>query len=175
MSKLSKVITTPPLISAPPPIKGLISDLSSDTKTHYAISKKPAKIANALQNQPSNTGFMTVLPTFALMYRHTNVASVQYHSAQLKHVPDMATMRGQVERTEQLLTKAWKENILLVEELRLKSEQLKVIAYDDEQAQTLQQNRCLQEQLDLAKTKYDVVHSKLDKSVVIYNQERAIW
>ena len=37
--------------------------------------------------------------------------------------------------------------------------------YDDERAQTLQQNRCLQEQLDLAKTKYDVVQSKLDKSV----------
>ena len=37
--------------------------------------------------------------------------------------------------------------------------------YDDERAQTLQQNHCLQEQLDLAKTKYDVVHCKLDKSV----------
>ena len=43
-------------------------------------------------------------------------------------------MGGQVERTEQLLTKAGNENILLVEELHLKSEQLKVIAntYDDE-------------------------------------------
>ena len=84
---------------------------------------------------------MTVLPTFALMYRHKNVASVQYHSAQLKHVPDMTNMRGQVERTEQLLTKAGNENILLVEELCLKSEQLKVIAntYDDERAQTPQQ------------------------------------
>ena len=76
----------------------------------------------------------------------------------------MANMRGQVEKTEKLLTKAGNENILLVEELRLKSDQLKVIAntYDDERAQTLQQNRCLQEQLDLAQTKYDVVHSKLD-------------
>ena len=37
--------------------------------------------------------------------------------------------------------------------------------YDDERAQTLQQNRCLQEELDLAKTKYDVVHSKQNKSV----------
>jgi enterochelin esterase-like enzyme len=89
----------------------------------------------------------------------------------------MANMRAQVERTEQLLRKAGNENILLAEELRLKSEQLKVIenTYDDERAQTLQQNRCLQEQLDLAKTKYDVVHFKLDKSVrVIYKQESSI-
>lgn len=77
---------------------------------------------------------------------------------------DMADMKGQVERTEQLFTKAGNENILLAEELRLKFEQLKVMAntYDDEQAETLQQNRCLQEQLDLSKTKYDLVHSKLD-------------
>ena len=49
----------------------------------------------------------------------------------------------------------------------MKSEQLQIIAntYDDERAQTLQQNCCLQEQLDLAKTKYEVVHSKLDTSV----------
>jgi hypothetical protein len=65
------------------------------------------------------------------------------------------------------LTRAENENILLADELHLKSEQWKVIAnaYDDEQAQTLQHNRFLQEQLDLAKTKYDVVHSKLDSSV----------
>ena len=77
-----------------------------------------------------------------------------------------------MERTEQLLTKAGNENVLLVQELRLKSEQLKVIAntYDDERAQTLQQNRCLQEQLDLAKTKYDVIQSKLDKSELSTNR-----
>ena len=73
------------------------------------------------------------------------------------------------------MMKAGKVNILLAEELRLKSEQLKVIAntYDDERAQTLQQNRCLQEQLDLAKTKYDEVHSKLDKSVELSTNRRA--
>ena len=76
------------------------------------LAKKNAEIANAFQNQPSNTGSVTVLPTFALMYRQKNVASVQYHSTQLKHVPDMANMRGQVERTEQLLTKAGNENVL---------------------------------------------------------------
>jgi hypothetical protein len=124
MCKLSKEVVT-----TPPPIKGLISDLSSDTNPNYAISEKTAEIANALQNQPSNTGFVTVLPTIALMYHHKNVSSVQYHSAQLKHVPDMANTRGQVERTEQLLTKGGNENILLVEELRLKSEQLKVTPY----------------------------------------------
>jgi hypothetical protein len=50
------------------------------------------------------------------------------------------------------LTRAENENILLADELHLKSEQWKVIAnaYDDEQAQTLQHNRFLQEQLDLA-------------------------
>jgi hypothetical protein len=49
-------------------------------------------------------------------------------------------------------------------ELRLKT-------YDDEQAHALQQNCLLQEQnhmlqkqLDLANTKYDDVHAKLDKS-----------
>ena len=103
-----------------------------------------------------------VLSTLALMYRHQILGAVQYRSAQQKHVQDMADMKGQVERTEQLLTKVRNENILLAEELRLKSEQLKVIAntYDDERAQTLQQNCLLQEQLDLAKTKYDVVHFK---------------
>ena len=112
------MVTTPPLISEPPPIKGLISDLSSDTNPNYAISEKTAEIANAPKStikpsskstiKPSSksTGFVTVLSTFALMYRHKHVASVQYHSAQLKHVPDMANMKGQVERTEQLLTKA---------------------------------------------------------------------
>ena len=57
----------------------------------------------------------------------------------------------------------------------MKSEQLKVIAntYDDERAQTLQQNRCLQEELDLAKTKYEVVHSKLDKSVELSTNRSA--
>ena len=62
---------------------------------------------------------------------------------------------------------AEKENILLGKELRLKIEQLKVIAvnsYDVDQAQNLQQNGYLQEQLDLAKTKYDEVHAKLDIS-----------
>jgi hypothetical protein len=76
MCKLSKeVVTTPPLISEAPPIKGLISDLSRDNNPNYAISEKTNALANALQNQPSNTGFVTVLPTFALMYRHKNVAS----------------------------------------------------------------------------------------------------
>ena len=70
------------------------------------------------------------------------------------------------------MTKEEKGKILIAMELRLKTEQLNVIAfYDDERAQTIQQNRFwqeqnrfLQEQLDLAKTKYDHVHTKLDKS-----------
>ena len=71
------------------------------------------------------------------------------------------------------MMKAGKVNILLAEELRLKTEPLNVTAktYDDEQEQTFQQNRLLQEQncmvqeqLNLAKTKYDDVHAKLDKS-----------
>ena len=57
----------------------------------------------------------------------------------------------------------------------MKSEQLKVIAntFDDERAQTLQQNRRLQEQLDLAQNKYDVVHSKLDTSVELSTNRSA--
>jgi hypothetical protein len=71
------------------------------------------------------------------------------------------------------MTNAEKGKILLAMELRLKTEQLSVIAktYDDEQAQALQQNRLLQEQnhmlqeqINLAKTKYDDVHTKLDTS-----------
>lgn len=78
----------------------------------------------------------------------------------------MVDLKAQLKRTGKLLTKADEENILLTDELHLKTEQFKVIAkaYDDEQVQTLQQNRLQQEQLDLAKTKYDEVHAKLDKS-----------
>lgn len=75
-------------------------------------------------------------------------------------------MKGQVVRTDQLMTTAENENILPAEELHLKTEQLQVIAntYDDEQAQTLQQNRFLQKQFDFTKTKYNVVHAKQYKS-----------
>jgi hypothetical protein len=75
----------------------------------------------------------------------------------------MADMKGLVERTGKRMTKAVEENILLAEKMRLK--QLKVIAktYEDERAETLQVNRLLQEQLNLAKTKCDEVHTKLDK------------
>ena len=92
------------------------------------------------------------------MYCHQRLASVQYRSAQLKHVQDMTDMKGQVERTKQLLTKAGNEKILLAEELHLKFEQLKVMAntYEGEWTQTLQRNHCLQKQLNLTKTKYDV-------------------
>ena len=110
-----------------------------------------------------SSGLVKVLSSLALMYRHQRLASVQYHSAKLKREQKLV-MKGQVERTGQLMTKAEKENILLAEELHLKMEELKVIpkTYHEERAQTLQLNRFLQEQLNLAKTKYDEVHAKLD-------------
>ena len=143
MCKLSKeVVTTPPLSSEPPPIKGLISDLSSDTNPNYAISEKTVEITtNALQNQPSGAGLVKVYFSLALMSCHPRLASVQYCSAQLKHEQVMADMEGQVERTGKLMTNAENGKILLAMELRLKTEQLNKIAktYDDEQAQALQQ------------------------------------
>ena len=68
------------------------------------------------------------------MYRHLRLASVQYHSAQMKHEQELVDMKGLVERTRPLMTKAEHENLLLADELCLKTEQLKVIAktYDDE-------------------------------------------
>jgi hypothetical protein len=57
------------------------------------------------------------------MYHHQCLALVQYHRAQQKLVQDMADMKGELERNEQLLTRAENENILLADELHLKSEQ----------------------------------------------------
>uniref|UniRef100_A0A673XVJ1 Uncharacterized protein n=1 Tax=Salmo trutta TaxID=8032 RepID=A0A673XVJ1_SALTR len=172
MCKLSEgVVPTRPLISEPPPVNGLISDLSSDNNPNYAISGKADN--NVFQNQPSGAGLVKVLSSLALMSCHPRLPSVQYRSAQLKPEQVMVDIKGQVERTGKPMTKADKGKILLAMELRSKTEQLNVIAktYDDEQAQALQQNRFLQEQnhrlqeqLDLAKTKYDDVHAKLDKS-----------
>lgn len=138
-----------------------------DTNPTCAIRGKTAQIVtNALQNQPLGTSLVKALSSLALMYRQQRLASAQYCSAQKNHEQELVDMKGQVVRTDQLMTTAENENILPAEELHLKTEQLQVIAntYDDEQAQTLQQNRFLQKQLDFTKTKYNVVHAKQYKS-----------
>uniref|UniRef100_A0A673YRT8 Uncharacterized protein n=1 Tax=Salmo trutta TaxID=8032 RepID=A0A673YRT8_SALTR len=145
MCKLSEgVVPTRPLISEPPPVTGLISDLSSDNNPNYAISGKADN--NVFQNQPSGAGLVKVLSSLALMSCHPRLPSVQYRSAQLKHEQVMVDIKGQGERTGKPMTKADKGKILLAMELRSKTEQLNVIAktYDDEQAQEIQNGHALQ-------------------------------
>jgi hypothetical protein len=183
MCKLSEgVVPTRPLISEPLPINGFISDLSSDTNPNYAMSGKTAD-NNAFQNQTSGAGLVKVLASLALMSCHPRLASIEYRNSQLKHEQVMGDIKGQVERSGKPMTNAEKGKILPTMELRLKPEQLNVIAkmYDDEQAQALQQNcllqeqhQMLQEQLDLAKTKYDDVHAKLDNSEELSTNRSAL-
>ena len=71
-------------------------------------------------------------------------------------------MKEQVERTRKLSIKADKDDTA---SRGTAFEKITIERSDDKElAQTLEQIRILQEQLDLAKNKYDKVHTKLDES-----------